>query len=60
MSSRFVFCVIAAATCLVSAGLYVDEAVKAFREDDKWNQAFRAEMPSNEAVPESKDIQNTE
>lgn len=56
MNSRFVFCIIAAATCLISAGLYVDEAVKAFREDDKWNQAFKAEMPSNEAVPESKDL----
>ena len=58
MNTRFVFAVIAAATCLISAGLYVDEAIKSLRED-KWDQAIKSEMTRNEALSEGPDVHKT-
>jgi hypothetical protein len=55
MTPKFVFNVLSAAVCLIAAGLYADEALKSYRQDDEWDKVI-----TDNGVQESTDVLKTE
>ena len=60
MKGKVVFSLIAAAICAVTAGMYVDEAIRAFSEGREWDKVIKEDTAAQNEVQENEHVHKTE
>lgn len=63
MKFKIAYSIIGATVCAIASALYIDDAIKAIREQTEWSEVIREDMAAQangERVPESTDVSTAE